>query len=277
MGDHDQARSFNQESLDIFRALGDNWGMARALNNLGEIARLQGDYDSAQVIYDQSLAVWRTLNHKSGIAWSLHNLAYVAQHQGDYRHMEALFRESLVMYREQGDKQGVAMCVAGLAGVARAAVQPEWATRLLGAAEGLLEAIGAHLWPADRVEYDRHVAALRAHLDSTTFAAAWDEGHAMPLEQVLALADQTPVLSPSNSPAGRNGLQEGEGEYPAELTRREVEVLRLVASGLTSGQVAERLFLSPHTVHAHLHSIYGKIGVNTRSAAARFATDNNLT
>lgn len=65
--------------------------------------------------------------------------------------------------------------------------------------------------------------------------------------------------------------------YPAGLTAREVEVLRLVADGLTDGQVAERLFLSPRTVGRHLTSIYTKLGVSTRTAAGRFALEHHLT
>ena len=65
-------------------------------------------------------------------------------------------------------------------------------------------------------------------------------------------------------------------EYPAGLTRREVEVLRLVAAGLTDAQVAERLYLSPRTVTTHLTSIYNKLGVSSRLAAARFAIEHGL-
>lgn len=65
--------------------------------------------------------------------------------------------------------------------------------------------------------------------------------------------------------------------YPAGLSRREVEVLRLVTEGLTDAQVADRLFLSPRTVSQHLRSIYRKLGVSSRTAAARFATEHNLT
>jgi DNA-binding NarL/FixJ family response regulator len=61
------------------------------------------------------------------------------------------------------------------------------------------------------------------------------------------------------------------------LTERELEVLRLVATGMTNVQIAEHLVISPRTVNAHLNSIYGKIGVATRSAATRFAADHGLT
>ena len=60
------------------------------------------------------------------------------------------------------------------------------------------------------------------------------------------------------------------------MTAREAEVLRLVAQGLTDAQVAERLYLSPRTVGRHLASIYNKLGVATRLAAARFALDHHL-
>ena len=64
--------------------------------------------------------------------------------------------------------------------------------------------------------------------------------------------------------------------YPAGLTRREVEILALVAQGLSNPQVADRLYLSPRTVGQHLRSIYGKLGVGSRAAATRFAVENDL-
>ena len=60
------------------------------------------------------------------------------------------------------------------------------------------------------------------------------------------------------------------------MTDREVEILRLVTQGLTYAQIAERLIISSHTVNAHLRTIYGKLGVNSRSAATRFAVEHRL-
>ena len=65
-------------------------------------------------------------------------------------------------------------------------------------------------------------------------------------------------------------------EHTAGLTPREVEVLGLVAAGMTNAQVAQRLFLSPRTVQRHLNSIYRKLGVSSRSAATRFALEHGL-
>jgi DNA-binding NarL/FixJ family response regulator len=64
--------------------------------------------------------------------------------------------------------------------------------------------------------------------------------------------------------------------YPAGLTTREVEVLRLLAGGLTDLQIAEKLVLSPRTVHAHISSIYNKLDLTSRSTATRYAIEHHL-
>jgi DNA-binding NarL/FixJ family response regulator len=64
--------------------------------------------------------------------------------------------------------------------------------------------------------------------------------------------------------------------HPAGLSAREVEVVRLVAAGLTNAEVAERLFLSSRTVDWHLGSIYRKLGIHSRTEAARFAAEHDL-
>ena len=60
------------------------------------------------------------------------------------------------------------------------------------------------------------------------------------------------------------------------LSTREVEVLGLVAEGLTDQEVAQRLYLSPRTVGQHLRSVYRKLGVRSRTAAAHAATERGL-
>jgi DNA-binding NarL/FixJ family response regulator len=64
--------------------------------------------------------------------------------------------------------------------------------------------------------------------------------------------------------------------YPAGLSAREAEVLKLVAKGLTNARIASELFVSPRTVDRHLNSIYRKVGVSSRAAATRFAAEHNL-
>jgi len=63
---------------------------------------------------------------------------------------------------------------------------------------------------------------------------------------------------------------------PAGMTEREVEVLRLAATGLTTAQIARRLVISPKTADSHIQHIYAKIGCSTRGAAVLFALRHNL-
>jgi HD-GYP domain-containing protein (c-di-GMP phosphodiesterase class II) len=64
--------------------------------------------------------------------------------------------------------------------------------------------------------------------------------------------------------------------YPAGLTEREVEVLRLIARGETKARVAAQLSISPSTADHHVRHIYDKIGVSTRAGAAVFALQHHL-
>ena len=57
------------------------------------------------------------------------------------------------------------------------------------------------------------------------------------------------------------------------LTRREHEVVMLVAEGLTNAQIAERLWISPGTVRRHLQNVFAKLGVHTRTAAVARVRD----
>ncbi len=68
----------------------------------------------------------------------------------------------------------------------------------------------------------------------------------------------------------------GKAPDPAGLTRREMEVLRLVAQGLSDKEVATRLVLSRHTVHRHVHSILTKLDRPSRTAAAAYAVRHGL-
>jgi HD-GYP domain-containing protein (c-di-GMP phosphodiesterase class II) len=79
---------------------------------------------------------------------------------------------------------------------------------------------------------------------------------------VLAAAGRRPPPSPAR--------------WPAELTDREVEVLRLIARGRSNREVARQLFIAPKTVGRHVENLYRKIGVSSRAAAAVFAMEHRL-
>jgi predicted ATPase/DNA-binding SARP family transcriptional activator len=182
------ARSVYEESLASLRQQGDQWRIARALNVIGEIARIENNYPMARSFYEESLALRRELGDTRGIAVSLINLGLVALHQDDDRQAATYFEESLPLFQKLGSTRGIIDCLAGLAGVAGKMGQPERAARLFGAVEAQREAIQTGLAYADRIEEDRHLDAVRAQLDESTFAVAWAEGRAMTLEQAVDYA-----------------------------------------------------------------------------------------
>ncbi len=92
---------------------------------------------------------------------------------------------------------------------------------------------------------------------------------------VLTLLSTRGTLSPARSAE----IADGSASSPPEgyhLTAREIEVLSLVALGLTNAQIAARLFLSRRTIDQHLSSIYNRLGVSSRTAATRFAILNDF-
>lgn len=148
----------------------------------------------------------------------------------------------------------------GLAAVAAGQGQTERSARLIESARALREAIGASPLPAD---YERDLPATRARLDEAEFRT---EGMTPAPEQANAARRRAPAPEPGGSPSSR----------PAGLSPREVEVLGLVARGLTDARVAEELFISLRTVNAHVRSIYAKLNVGTRGAATRYALEHQL-
>lgn len=184
-GDDAKAKPLYEESLALRRELGDKWGIAQTLQNFAFIALEESDYARAEALYKEALALWRELGDIRGVARMQSGLAKIAQRQGDYEQAAALGTEALSQLLEVGDKWSFAQGLEGFATLATARGEPERAARLFGTAETLRESIGFPLVPSERVNYDLDVAAVRTQLDQATFNAAWAEGRAMTLEQAL--------------------------------------------------------------------------------------------
>jgi DNA-binding NarL/FixJ family response regulator len=154
------------------------------------------------------------------------------------------------------------------------------AVRLWGAAEALRELMGTPLPCVERTAYVHSVNAARIQLDESIFSVAWAQGRAMTPEQALAAREQPLIsdqsLAPVQTKVRMNKHQRVAPSYPNGLTEREVEVLRLVAQGLSDAQVAQTLVISPRTVNAHLRSIYSKLNITSRTAATHFAIEQQL-
>jgi hypothetical protein len=150
--------------------------------------RLQGEPGVAHSHAREAHAMFQECGDKSAIAWSLSDLGRAVGDQGDLAAARQLLEESLAIFRTQGKKGGIGRVLERLAAVAVAQAEPERAARLFGSAEGLREAMGAPLPPAERAEHERSVAAVRTSLGEETFATAWAAGRAMPMEEAVSYA-----------------------------------------------------------------------------------------
>jgi non-specific serine/threonine protein kinase len=295
-GEHSTARSLAREAVEAARPLDDPHLFAQSLSCLGRVEFFAGgnraslelhseamellaragsatehelegifvgwchisdsDYEAAALYFERSWETAHGLDDRWLMALSLGGLLRVAASRGDLelavdRAVEALRICSAIDERFLG-----AMCIVGLAD----ALQPGARTaRLLGVADALRTSVGAK-WPVLLAkEYRRAIEAARETLSPDAFAVAIAEGRAMSLETAEREVEAT-----------------RQTRRPDDLTAREVEVLRLVARGLTNQQVAAELVLSERTVHAHLRSMYRKLEVSSRTAATRYALEHDL-
>jgi DNA-binding CsgD family transcriptional regulator len=243
-----------------------------ATQNLGLVVSRQGDHERGAALIEEALAAFRQLGSETGIALSSRFLGQVMHAKGDDALAIPLLLDSLRVKRTITQQWHIANALEALAGIAANHRQATLATTLFGAIELFREQASAPLEPALQGEHDRTVARLKSELGESAYAAAWAEGRTMPVEQAIAEAAK---VSPGGAPTALAGTEtSAAGEMG--LTPRELDVLRLLAEGRSTSEIAELLFISPRTVSTHVASILGKLGVPTRSAAVALALRTQL-
>jgi len=159
------------------------------LNHLGHAAQLRGDYQRAADLHQESLAIFRSLGDQNfGLPWAYHSLGETALGQGRLDEAARWLAQGLALSQTLSDQACIAWCLAGLGSAAAFDEEPERAARLWGAAERLRLAIGCRPAPAARATYERAVATARAQLGEEIFATAWEAGRALTVEQAIAEA-----------------------------------------------------------------------------------------
>jgi DNA-binding CsgD family transcriptional regulator len=256
-----------EEALMIARALEDQKSLAYALTLQGIDDMDTRSYTKARSHFEEALSLARAQGDRFLIAFVLMSLGSLAMFQQEHPRAITFFEESLAVAIELGLAGFIASGLNGLGCVAAAQGQYTWAALLWGAAEN---------WPVTysvaipRAISERMRASARSHLGQAAFTQALEKGRAMTPTQAFA-AHEAQQSEHASLPAKKHAVA-----YPDGLTTREVEVLRLMAQGLTNAQIAERLVISPRTVNAHLRSIYNKLAVTSRTAATRYALAHQL-
>jgi non-specific serine/threonine protein kinase len=198
--DYEAATSHLQEALRSFRQLDEGYGVAHVTNFLGMVALMRGEEDQAIPMFEEGLAAARRIGDRTSTCTALYNLAQAALSRSDYNGAASLFEEGVTLSGQMGDRANVAYCIEGLAVVASARGETKRSGRLIGAAEGLHEAVGVPVYvyyEPHRSRYERTVAAVRSHLGAEAFEEVRAEGRSMTFERSVAYALEDDELSPA--------------------------------------------------------------------------------
>lgn len=308
-----QGRAYIEQSVSLFRAINDKWGQALSLDFLGEEAHEAGDNERAAILHDESLALYRELGHQWGVALEMTYFAQVALRRGEYANARTRLEEAAKIQREVGDKRMLAWTLMSLGEALYRDEETSDAERLYIESLALFREVGERIGLASMLH---KMAAISVHKGDyevarqqlqESLALARELGDQRAVVQCLLQLEEVARLRGESHDADRYhnearelahtlgdpitiGESDGvglaqrdaaerrnsDGQRIDDLTGREIEVLRLMAEGLTDAQIAQQLVLSTRTVQAHIRSIYSKLDISTRSAATRYAIEQRL-
>ncbi|MGH9812362.1 MAG: tetratricopeptide repeat protein, partial [Candidatus Acidiferrales bacterium] len=150
--------------------------------------------------YEQSLAAFRELGDRWGIASSLADLGNLARDERNYDAARSLYRESMRMFQGLQHKRGIARLLECFACLAAAQAEPERALRFAGAAAALRQTLGAPLTAGEQAKVETSLAPARQALTTTAAAAAWQQGWETPLEKGVEEGLAWPAREPGLTP-----------------------------------------------------------------------------
>jgi predicted ATPase/DNA-binding CsgD family transcriptional regulator/transcriptional regulator with XRE-family HTH domain len=263
LGERDKAAQLARECLTISGSVGHAWGISSARRVLG-----MADQRSARVArshLEQSLVWSRQLGYAQGVVYALTALGKLALAEDDTRAARAHLADSLKLADELGDRLEMLHCLEDLA-----QTEPmELGAQIAGAAAALRAAIGASPVPHEHDRLTRWSERARRSLGETHFAELWADGQMADLHDLVAELICQPVEGVSNRATVDPRLSGG-------LTKREMEVARLVARGLSSRAIASELVITEGTAKVHVARILSKLDLHSRAQLAVWVVQNEL-
>lgn len=298
LGDDVAARRHFLESMAVAADLQRRKDVAHGKAGLGVLAAFQGDFEGASAHYEECQSELRALNYSiqdydSELA-SLGLLALVLGHYAEaltyYEGMLAFYEKVRYRVPQMCAHSRIGHVLIGLADQARAKTHLFTALReaaAMGAFQVLLEALSgiaqlSQMSPIKAVELaalvchhpaanrysrtqaGRLLATMKARLSQAEFDAALACGQSLSLEEAVALVE------PMRFDA-KISKQTPDQPLTDPLSQRELDVLALMAAGLTNQEIADQLYIGISTVKKHINHIYSKLGVTHRAQAVAHA------
>jgi len=259
--DMERAHSHMVAGVEMYTTLGPGPQLAMAMGSLGSVEVRLGRPDVGRDWIEKAVAMALEIDDQYGAVGAYFHLGYLELDFGTREKALAAFLAGLELV-ERGDTLSTTDQVAGI-GCAIADTDPRYALRLLSAAARLRTplalSVATQPW-GPRVESG--VREARSALPEKEADAAWTSGGGLTVDALQAEVREH-FSSRSGTP-----------QRPAHgLSPREVEIARLVAAGMTSRAIADKLFLSERTVETHLTHIMTKLGFSSRAQVARWVTE----
>jgi tetratricopeptide (TPR) repeat protein len=183
-GRYDQAEAEFYRAVNLYKGLGDEWGMSIMLSHVGISAFQQGDPAKAREFFEQRLAFARKNNFKHSAAYSTFLIGLTYWKENNRLEMANCIRETLPYFYQNGNYITLADCIMGLASAANGAEQLERAAFLLGAAEQANQMHGRKTFFEYDYFYQPVWAELHARLDKK-YQPAIDQGRRANLDEVV--------------------------------------------------------------------------------------------
>ncbi len=276
--DLDEAQQKLQQAMTVSSGVGDLQGFSEWRYLLGRVSLYRDDTSEARRLLAESLNLCIDQQEDVRAARVCTCLAETALWEGKLDEAEHWLSQSLVYHSEL--QRITIYTVERLwvaARLATAQQQYPRAATLFSLADQVHGQVHYAIGGPMRAVADAALSTVRAALAPDRFVAAWAAGRALSVQEainfVLAAAS---VSTRTETPTTPGPLPPSPGAVPGGLSTREVEVLRLLAAGMTYDQIAAQLIISPRTVNRHLTTIYTKLNVTSRHAATRFAQDHYL-
>jgi predicted ATPase/DNA-binding CsgD family transcriptional regulator/class 3 adenylate cyclase len=237
----------------------DTYIAAQAMPGLGAALRAAGRAQEAWRVLERAVEVARGLGMPRVLADALEQQAHLVAADDPDRAVD-LHHRALAERVEHGLRTFYVDSLDALAALDAHGEPTAEAVRLLAASDRAREAMAYPRDPARRLDRDATVKRLRDALGERAFEEGWAEGARLTLEEAVAYARRA----------------RGSRRRPAtgwdSLTPTELDVVLLVADGLTNPEIGRRLFMSRGTVKTHLSHVYAKLGVANRTELATLAS-----
>jgi DNA-binding CsgD family transcriptional regulator len=273
VGDLTESLHLLQEALRQAEQCEDGHHLSFTLAALGYRSMVQGDYQEAAGFCSASVSGFRAAGNVASATMVEFTLAVALKQLGEIPRAVRLIQDGLRTSLAHNNRwqlshglDATVSLVGGDAGV-------EQRTRVMGAADALIQATGTKFGMLARVT-GRDSAGLHEPMEQEVLRDVYQAGRSLSFPEVVelalaVLADFSQVIGDSEAAAKEQG-------HENRLSPRELEVLHLVAEGLTSKQIGNQLFLSPKTVNYHLTSVFNKLGVDSRAQAVAVAARKGL-